>query len=459
MKSKTNPLMVLIAATAGATLVPINTSMLSVGLSPIMNAFGVSPVSVTWLVLLYLVVITSLQPTAGKLGDRFGHRRVFMLGLLSFGAVSFGAAVAPTFPLLVLFRVLQGMTASTLGPNASALIRLAYPPDRQGRAMGLYVGAFSMGLTLGPVVGALLVTNLGWRSIFWVNLPLVLFSIWVGLRTLPASGPAKAIPFDWQGTGIFTFLIGLVVVALNLTKEGGLPVPAWVVLLVVLVLAALFYRTEQRASDPLVRFDLFRLRGFGASNVAVFLMHSMLYVYLVAVPLYIQEGRHLPATTSGVQMAVFSLMQVLVAPISGRLSDSWGRRPMVVLGGVLYLASGIIIALLQPHTSVLVLLVALILAGTGTGMASAPIQATALGACPPEDVGTGSGVWYTSRYLGNITGALLAGLLMPANLSGGAAHLFWTVASIAVALTLSAGFMPSRQPAAVQQREALEGSD
>lgn len=436
-------LLVLITATAGAILVPLNTSMVSVGLAPIMSDFQVSISATTWLVLLYLVVITSMQPTAGKLGDRYGHRKVFLLALVLFGLASLGAALATSFPALVLFRVLQGLTSSALGPNAAALIRLAYPIEEQGKAMGLYVGAFSMGLTIGPVISGLLVGTLGWRGIFWINVPAVAGALWLGSRVLPHSAPGARTPFDWSGTSLFTILIGGVVVALNLWKGGTLPFPVWIVLPVAVALSLLLYQLEERAPDPLIRFSLFRLPGFGASNAAIFLLHSMVYVMLVAVPLYMQEGRGLHPAMSGLLMAVFSLMQVVVAPVAGKLSDRFGRGIPVVVGGLLYLITALVFATtLSETTPVWLLAVSLTIAGIGTGLTAAPVQATALAACPPEDVGVGSGVWYSARYLGNINGALMSGLLLPARLGGGAPVLYGTMAVVAVALAASSGFLP-----------------
>jgi EmrB/QacA subfamily drug resistance transporter len=416
--------------------------MVSVALAPIMTAFGLTVAQATWLVLLYLVVITSLQPTAGKLGDRFGHRRVFLTGLLFFGLASVGAAVAPAFWVLVLCRVLQGFTASTLGPNAAALIRLAYPLERQGQAMGLYVGIFSMGLTVGPVLGGLLVNWVGWQGIFWVNVPTVMLSALIGFMVLPTAHTAQKVPFDWGGTALFGGLVAGIVLVANTSKTGGLPVPMWVMVPVLVALALGLYRLEGRAEDPLIKFSLFRSRGFSASNLSIFLTNTMVYVVLVAMPLYLQNGRGLSAAASGVQMALFSAMQ-LVAPLAGRLSDRWGRQVPVLIGGGLFLAGWAGLLLVAQGSSLVWVTVPLLLAGTGYGLTQAPIQAACLSALPRADVGVGSGVWYSSRYLGNVAGALLSSLLLPHELAQGAPVLWWTQVAVAVALVASARLLPA----------------
>jgi MFS family permease len=416
--------------------------MVSVALSPIMNAFGVPVARVTWLVLLYLVVITSLQPTAGKLGDRFGHRRVFLAGLVAFGIASVGAALAPTFWLLTLCRVLQGLTSSTLGPNAAALIRLAYPVERQGHAMGLYVGAFSMGLAIGPVLGGLLVGSVGWQGIFWVNVPGVILSAWVGFKVLPRTDQLLQVPFDWWGTVLFGALVSGVVLTANMWKLGGLPLPLWVIAPGLAALAAVFYVVEQRANDPLIKFGLFRLPGFGASNLAVFLLHTMVYVVLVGIPLYLQQGRGLSAEGAGLQMALFSGMQ-LVAPLSGRWSDHLGRRIPVALGGLLWTAAWLGLLWISPGSSLLWVTGFLVVGGFGFGLTSAPVQAACLASLPRADVGVGSGVWYSARYLGNVAGALLTSLLLPKDLAAGAPVLYWTMVGVALALAAGARLLPA----------------
>lgn len=435
--------LVLIAATAGAVLIPLNTSMLSVGLAPVVRAFGVSNAAGTWLILLYLAVMTSVQPTMGKLGDRYGHRLVFLSGLIAFTFASAGAALAPDFTLLILFRVLQGFFGAALAPNATALIRFAYPLERQGQAMGLYVSAFSVGLTVGPVLSGLLLTLWGWQALFWANLPLAILSIWIGFRVLPGGTGSASVAFDRWGTALFTALVMASVLSANLWKDGQLPFSLWVVVPALVAGSVLFYFIEQRADDPLLRFSLFRLPGFGAANLAIFWLHFMLYAVMVAVPLYIQQGRGMTAGRAGWMLSVLSIMQVLVAPFAGRLSDLVGRRSLSALGGALCTAGAFMLWRLATGPALLWTVAAMIITGVGVGLTSAPVQAASLVVLPRDLVGVGSGVWYTSRYLGNIMGALVVALLLPVDLSGGAGTLFAVVTAVGILLALTSLRLPS----------------
>lgn len=435
-------LLVLIAATAGATLIPLNTSMLSVAMAPITSAFDVSLTTGVWLVLIYLTVMTSLQPVAGKLGDRYGHARIFLLGLISFAAASAGAAVAPTFPLLVVMRGLQGLAGCALAPNATALIRLTYPRERQGHALGLYVSVFSLGLTLGPVVSGLLISSLGWQAVFWINLPIVFVAVWTGWRALPRDTAGETQPFDWRGTSLFVLLVGGLVIAVNLWKEGQLPLPLWLALGGLALLGALFLYIEERAADPLLRLSLFRLPGFGVGSTAIFLVHVIMHTIMVAVPFTLQQGRGFSPTTAGLVMALFAGLQALLSPAAGHLSDRLGRRALATAAALLYLAGSLLLWALPPSAPLLWYLGALALAGAATGLASAPVQAASLAACPPHLIGVGSGIWYSARYLGNITGTLLPSLLLPADLSGGAPALYAALAVVALLLTGAAQLLP-----------------
>jgi EmrB/QacA subfamily drug resistance transporter len=435
----------LLAATAGAILVPLNTSMLAVALSPIIRTFDVPIHTGTWLVLVYLSIMTGLQPTAGKLGDRYGHRRIFLGGLLLFGIASAGAALAPNFPLLVFFRGMQGLTATALTPNASAMIRLTYPIEHQGKAMGLYVSAMGAGLAAGPVISGLLIEALGWQAVFWVNLPVVVLSYWVGYRVLPTNTGRQGISIDWLGTALFMVLITGAVGAISLWQGAQLPVPLWTVLPLLAVVAALLVYVEGRVKEPLLSLPLFRQPGFPAANAAIFLQHLSGYIILIAIPLYLQFGRGVTGATAGLLMGSFSLMQVLAAPYAGRLSDHLGRRLLVVLGGLACLAPSLLLLTLTPTSSIALVLIILASLGIGKGLSSAPIQAAALAACPPDQVGIGSGIWYCSRYLGNVTGALLAGLLLPIDAAQPATVLYLLLAGSAALLSLTARFMPSEQ--------------
>lgn len=435
--------LILIAATAGAVLIPLNTSMLSVGLAPVVRAFGVSNAAGTWLILLYLAVMTSVQPTMGKLGDRYGHRIVFLSGLIAFICASAGAALSRDFATLILFRVLQGFFGAALAPNATALIRLAYPLERQGQAMGLYVSAFSVGLTVGPVLSGILLTLWGWPALFWANLPLAILSIWIGFRVLPGGTGNPSVAFDRWGTALFTVLVMASVLSANLWKDGALPLSLWVVVPALVAGSVLFYFVEQRADDPLLRFSLFRLPGFAASNLAIFWLHLLMYAVMVSVPLYLQQGRGLSAGSAGWMLSVLSIMQVLVSPFSGRLSDLIGRRSLSALGGALCTMGAVLLWWLSTGPTLLWTAAAMVIIGAGVGLTSAPVQAASLVVLPRELVGVGSGVWYTSRYMGNIAGALVVAMLLPSDLTGGAGALNVVLIAVGSMLAFTSLRLPS----------------
>src|SRR5713101_543475 len=176
----------LIAVIASGTfLAPINSTMIAVALPALMAAFGVGVAGVSWIVTVYLVTMAGLQPVAGKLGDLYGHRRLFLIGCGGLASASVACALAPTFPLLVAGRALQAVFAATMAPNGAAIIRHRALPDSRGRAFGWLAGWMTFGAAIGPAMAGVLVHRLGWASIFWVNLPVLALVIPLAFRMLP----------------------------------------------------------------------------------------------------------------------------------------------------------------------------------------------------------------------------------------------------------------------------------
>jgi EmrB/QacA subfamily drug resistance transporter len=407
---------------SGAILVPLNSTMLAVALPSVMTTFAVEPSDVASLVTLYLGAVTVALPASGSIGDRFGHRRAFLLGVAGFAGASLVAALAPTFGVLAVSRVFQAVSGALVSTSSVALIRSTAPTDRRGAAFGLFDMLVSTSAAIGPLIGGLLVGAFDWRAMFLLALPIsVVAALAVGLRSVPrhngrgeeplepeSAGPARltARRIDVAGLAI----LGGLLIALLVALRGGPAAP--VAALAAVILLPLFVRQELRSEQPAVDPRLFGMRPFAAAVIGVLGATIVLHATLVIVPLLVQGLEHGAAETSGLVLLGISALGAVAAPFGGRLSDRVGRRLPVILGTLAMTAGLALLWLVAGSTSALVLGILLSVVGFGMGLAGSPRQLAALEAVTPDRVGMAAGTYYTGRYLGGVLGASLAGLVL-----------------------------------------------
>jgi MFS family permease len=379
------PMWIVVAVALASILVPLNSTMVAVALPRLMADLGVSLGAATWLITSYLIAMASLQPLAGKLGDRYGRRRLILGGLLYFGLASLGAATATSFAELLLFRVNQAISGAIVFPNAAALVREVVPVERRASAYGLVGTAVALGAAAGPLLGGLLIELLGWRAIFYASAPLVLAALLVGWLVVPRRESADS------------------------TLTSGADVrPTFL--------------------------GLFRVRAFAAASAAVGLSNLAMYVTVLALPLLSAVSARTSLET-GLLLAALLGPWVVCASWGGRLADRLGRRRIAVAGLTL-LALGLLPLALGIHRLTgAALLGALVLAGLGLGLSAAPVQTSAVEAVGPRDAGVAAGVFATSRYLGSIVGSVLLAPLLGA---GDGAAAFTGVFGLAFAAALLA---------------------
>lgn len=437
----------LVVAVALATmLAPLNSTMIAVALPPIAEQFKVGA-SAQWLVTGYLIAMASLQPVAGKLGDRLGRRPLLLGGMAYFAVASLGAALAPSFGWLLAFRIQQGVAGALAFPNGAALLREAIPAARRGSRFGLVGAGAGLAAALGPPLAGLLVWLTGWQSIFYVNVLLIVPAAWLGWLAFPRGRPQRASrPFDLVGAALL--LVTLVTVAAELTHRGATGTVTWAGWGLAALAAAAFAVHEWRHPDPAVQLRLFARRAFAAANASVATSNFAMYVTLLAVPLLF-AGRPGGSIAVGAVLAAMSGAMFLASPLGGVLADRWGRRRPVLLGlSLLVLGTGLLAAA-GAGVTVPLLVAALLLIGLGIGTGTAALQTTAVEAAPAGDAGMASGVYTTSRYLGSIVGsALLAHLLGGASprAAAGAASApafigtVFVMVAVAAVLALAAAF-------------------
>jgi EmrB/QacA subfamily drug resistance transporter len=435
---------------SGAILVPLNSTMLAVALPSISKEFEVGPATVASLVTLYLGAVAIALPASGSLGDRFGHRRVFLFGVAAFAFASAIAATAVSFEILALSRVLQAVTGALVSTSSVALLRAMAPADRRGSAFGLFDMLVSTSAAVGPLVGGLLVAGLGWRSLFVVAVPVAIFAavaVGVVARPQPVAHAtlrrATARPIDLPGLALLAGFLVSLLLGLRGLESGGSEALALLVAPIFLLVFVLF---ELRAEHPAVDPRLFGSWSFAAAVVGVFGATVILHATLVLVPLLVERIQGGDAQTSGFVLLGISALGAVAAPIGGRVSDAVGRRLPAVLGTLGSVVGLVALWLVAPEASTLLLGLLLALVGFGMGMSGSPRQTAALEMIEPERVGMAAGTYLTGRYIGGALGATLAGAVLGGTVTAaGVSTGFGILAAVAVGVAVASLFLPARR--------------
>jgi EmrB/QacA subfamily drug resistance transporter len=439
----------MLGVASGAVLVPLNSTMLAVALPSIMDQFGVDAITVSTLVTLYLGAVTIALLASGSLGDRYGQRPVFLIGVVAFAFASLLAVVAPSFEVLALSRVLQAVSGALVSTTSIALVRAMSPPDRRGAAFGLFDMLVSTSAAIGPFIGGLLVVAFGWQSLFLLAVPVALFAaVVVGLVVRPAGdasstgGAGRNPGIDVPGLVLLAAVLIALLVAIRGAGEGGIGLVAAIA---VVPLVGLFVRFELRADRPAVDPRLFASRSFSAAVVGVLLATVVLHATFILVPLLVERLLSGSAETAGLVLLGISGLGAVAAPFGGRLSDRVGRRRPVVAGGICLTIGLVALWLVAVGSTAAVVGALLGVVGFGMGFSGSPRQAAALESISSDRVGMAAGTYYTGRYLGGVLGASLAGAVLGTTVTGAGVTLgFGLLALVGAAIVVVSFGLPDR---------------
>jgi EmrB/QacA subfamily drug resistance transporter len=382
----------------------------------------------------------------GRVADMVGHKLLYTYGFMVFIFGSALCGLAPSLGFLDGFRVLQAVGAAMLQANSVAIIALAMPPERLGRAIGIQGTAQALGLAFGPTVGGLLIALGGWRLIFFVNLPVGVIACVLAWFLIPRSRHLqRRTAFDWVGLGLFVPAVSALLLAITSLADGHGRLSAEVALLLAgcAILGGLFLLREWRAPAPTLDLRLFRRVAFSAGISSGLLSYLVMFGALYAVAFYLEDGpQQLSSAITGLELSIMPVAFGMVAPFAGRAADHLGARVPTVVGMLLAAASLAILALLHPTGALLLLPLAAL--GAGLGIFTPANNAAIMGAAPRRQAGLASGVLNMTRGMGTAMGQAVAalilslaaaGLVHPAALvSGfGACALFLAVVALAAA--------------------------
>jgi MFS transporter, DHA2 family, methylenomycin A resistance protein len=403
----------LTAICLGYFMVILDTMVVTVALPSIGRQLHTGVAGLQWVTAGYTLVFAGLLLSAGALGDRHGPKRIFQAGLVIFTATSAGCGLAPSVPVLVAARLLQGLGAALMVPASLALLQAAYP-DRatRARAFGVWGGVAGIGAASGPIVGGLLIAAVNWRAIFFINLPFGLLAMVLTARCVPApDGRPRSLDVPAQILGVTA--LGALTAALIEAGPLGWASPAVLAGFGAAVAAALgFVAAEWRSAAPMLPLRLFASHTFSAANTVGLLINFGFYGQLFVATLYFQEIRGYPALLTGLALLPEGALVSAGSFISGRIMARTGPRiPMMsglALGGVGML--GLVAA--GAHTAYLVLVLPLMAAGLGMSLTMPAATAAVMGSAPADRAGLASGVVNTARQVGGALGVALLGTLV-----------------------------------------------
>lgn len=393
----------------------LGTSIANVGLPTLAEAFHASFQEVQWIVLAYLLAITTLIVSVGRLGDITGRRRLLLAGILLFTAATILCGLAPTLGLLIAARAAQGLGAAIMMALTMAFVGETVPKGKTGSAMGVLGTMSAIGTALGPSLGGILIAGLGWRALFLVNVPLAVLTFVLAYRHLPVDrrGPkTDGAGFDGVGTLLLALTLGAYALAMTIHRQaghGGFGALNMTLLLAAVVGGGLFVLAESTVASPLIRLAMFRDPGLSASLATSALVSTVMMTTLVVGPFYLSRALGLDAARLGLVLAVGPLVVALTAAPAGRIADRFGAPRMTMVGLGAMAAGSFVLSLLPVTLRIPGYLAPIVVITVGYALFQTANNTTVMTNISPDQRGVVSGMLNLSRNLGLVTGASVMG--------------------------------------------------
>lgn len=416
-----SPWTILAILCLGLFMLLLDGTIVNVAIPHIMASLDTDLAGVEWVMNAYILVYAVALVTLGRLGDLYGRRLLFVVGMGLFTAASLACGLASSIEMLIAFRVIQGVGGAAMMPQTLSIVATVFPADKRGAAMGVWGAVSGLATAIGPSLGGLIVDSASWRWIFLINLPIGIVSVVLALRLVPESkNPGSVTSLDLPGVGLISVSIFCLTFALIEGQSLGWTSPTIVGLFASSVVAfVLFYLRERAERQPLIDFGLFRSVDFAAGNLTGLLLSFGMMGVFFTIPIFLQTVLGFSALKAGAVMSPMSVAIMVAAPFAGRLSDRLGGR-WLITAGMLVLALGIAWMAglnpsgqgLQPTTGVLDLMVPFALSGIGIGLAIAPTTSAVMATAPVDRIGNASGVLSTMRQLGSLMGIAVLGAVL-----------------------------------------------
>jgi EmrB/QacA subfamily drug resistance transporter len=440
MKSRSHKWLAMAGLGMGVFMATLDASIVNISLPTLVHEFNTDFATIQWVVLSYVLVLTSLMLMVARLGDMLDKKRIWMTGLGLFTLSSLLCALSPSVGWLIAFRALQGLGATMMQALGMAMVTEIFPPSERGRALGVMGSIVSVGIAVGPPLGGILIGLAGWHWIFLVNVPVGLVTAVVVTRFVSPSIPAVGRQrFDLRGALVLMATLAFYALGMTLGQRLGFSAPLTLTLLVAagIGLAALLV-LEQRTEQPMIDLSLFRNPLFGINLLMGFLVFLVLSASFI-LPFLLELVRGFPTQVVGLMMMAFPVCMGLVSPVAGVLADRYGSRLISIAGLLVIIAGCLSMITITVDVTPLGFVARMIPLGFGFGLFQTPNNSAIMGSAPRHRIGIASGLLSLSRTLGQSTGLPLMGALFAAQALAYAGLPAGTDATTAPPLALVAG--------------------
>ncbi|MEU0541161.1 DHA2 family efflux MFS transporter permease subunit [Nocardia sp. NPDC005978] len=418
MSNQRNPWPALYALVVGSFMILLDMTVVAVANPAIMGDLDADINEVVWVTSAYLLTYAVPLLITGRLGDRFGPKNIYLVGLAVFTAASLWCAVATTIEILIAARAVQGLGAALMTPQTMTVITRAFPADKRGAAMGLWGGVAGLATLVGPILGGFLVDSRGWEWIFYINVPIGVVAFALAVWLVPTLETHEH-RFDPVGVALSAGGMFLLVFGIQEGNARDWDGVIWALIAGGAVLMALFVIVQSRDSgEPLVPMSLFANRNFAMANLAIGAMMAAVTAIFVPFYFYLQQVQGMSPTHSALVLAPMAILTGVLSPITGKLSDRLAPRVLPTVGFAVFAGSVFTFAtLMRPDTSIAAFLLVGGIAGIANACIWGPLATTATRDLPLQSAGAGSGVFNTTRQLASALGSATVGALLTARVA------------------------------------------
>ena len=408
---------VMAAVAMGIFLATIDGSIVNIALPTLVNELHTDFSTIQWVVLAYLLTITTLMLSIGRWADMVGKKRIYVWGFVIFTLGSLACGVSTNVFMLITFRVIQAIGAAMMMALGSAIVTENFPPSERGKALGITGLIVSIGIITGPTMGGLILGTFSWHWIFFVNLPVGIVGLVMVIKFVPNIIPGKKQKFDFLGA--ITLFISLVCLLFGLTigqTNGFLTLPVIALAIGFIFFLGAFLRVESKSPQPMIDLGLFRNLYFSTNLVTGFITFIAFSGTMILMPFFLEDLQHYSPQMVGLLMAVVPVCMGIIAPLSGMLSDRWGSRPFTIAGLGMLIIGYIGVSTLTLETSAVGYVLRFLPVGIGAGLFQSPNNSAIMSEAPRDRMGVASGLLSITRTLGQITGIATLGAIWSARI-------------------------------------------